>query len=402
MPNNLTAGSPIYWSAVAQKTLYKKTISNKITDFSVEKEVGQDGRALNKPYRTKLVAEEYQKGVALEAQDLSYNDDYLYIDQFYSLLMYVDDVDKIQNKYDTVRLWSEEAGKRISEKADAYLLYQGAANAGKTLTDGDFGGTTGNALALTTSNIVNVYGKFNEVLDDENVEPNERFIVVNSAFKNTLWQFASGKESLLGDTVGKEGVISTYAGLEHYHSNNLPSKLVWAPTANPSNNDTITINGVVITFKSTLSGDGEVKIGTNLAGTITNLVDFINNKGVGDNTNSKTHTVTARREIQNWSASASGSEVTIYVRGSSKPVYSSSNSSNPFSSNKSGVLILAGRKGAISSAFQLGKLGGIVDVEMASTVSAGKRGANYMPLSIFGAKVFNNSKPELVALVMKF
>lgn len=401
MANNLTAGKPIYWAAVAQKTLMKKLVANKIGDFSVEKEVGEDGRALNKPYRSILVAENYVPGNPLEAQDLSFNEDYLYIDQYYSLLMYVDDVDKIQSKYDVVGLWSEEAGKRLAEKADAYLLYQGASNAYTNLDDGNLGGTSGNAITLTSSNLPNIYGLINEALDFNNVEPDERFVVISPSFKNVLWQTVAGRETLLGDTTGKEGVVSTYAGLSHYLSNNLPYKLVWSPTENPSNNDTITIDGVVITFKSTLGGDGAVKIGANLSATLTNLVNLINNGGVGDNSTSTSFTTPNKRVVQNWSAVVSGSEVIFYIRGNSKPTYASSNTSNPFSAAKSGTLIVAGRKGAISCAYQLGKFGGVVDVEMASTVSAGKRGANYMPLTIFGAKVFNNSKPELVSVLIK-
>ncbi len=402
--NNLTAGSPIYWSKGIQKSIYKRIIIDKVTDFSVESEVGENGIALNKPYRSSLIAEEYSKGVSLEPQDISYNDDYLYIDQFYSLLMYVDDVDKIQNKYDTVYLWLDEAGKRLNEKAEAYTMFVGAQGAYTKLDAGDFGGTTGQSLVLSTSNLVNVYGKINEVLDENNIEPDQRFIIINPAFKNVLWQLVSGKETLLGDTVSKNGVVSTYGSLEHYLSTNLPSKLVLTFGANPSNNDTIVINGVTITFKSTLdSTPACVKIGSTVDNTINNLVGFVNSKGVGVAGVSTPASTNDKRVIQNWSAEGNTTtdEVTFYIKGSSKPVYSSSNSSNPFNTNKSGVLLIAGRKGAISTAFQLGKMNGIVDVEKASTVSNGKRGYNYMPLSIFGAKVFNNSKFELVTLLVK-
>lgn len=47
-------------------------------------------------------------------------------------------------------------------------------------------------------------------------------------------------------------------------------------TANPSANDTITIANVTYTFKSTLAAANDVKIGTNLAATITSLAKVVN------------------------------------------------------------------------------------------------------------------------------
>lgn len=405
--NNLTADKPIYWAAVAQQSLYKNLTSRYVTDFSLESVVGENGKAVNKPYRSKLEAENYiPNGPGLEAQDLISNEDYLYINNYFSLLMYVDDVDKIQSKYNQVAIWTEEAGRALAERADAHIIKTGISGALNQLDDGNFGGTSGNALNLSISNIVDVYGLINEVLDNYNVPRFDRFSIITPKWYNVLWSYASGRESILGDKVLEKGIVSTYAGLEHHLTTNLPSKLVWAPTVNPANNDTITINGVVLTFKTSLgSGNGEIKIGTTLSDTLNNLVSFINNGGVGDSVNSTTHTKPSQREIQKWNAVKNGTEVNINIAGNVKPIYSSSNGSNPFSTTKSGQLILAGQKKAISAAYQLlntDGFNGVVSVERASTVSAGKRGFNYMPLTIFGAKVFNNDRQKLVTVLIKF
>lgn len=47
-------------------------------------------------------------------------------------------------------------------------------------------------------------------------------------------------------------------------------------TANPDANDTVTIANVVYTFKSTLAAAGDVKIGANLAATLTSLAKVVN------------------------------------------------------------------------------------------------------------------------------
>lgn len=92
MANSLTAASPTYWSANAGIKFYATTFFRAICNFEEESNVGEDGRILDRPYRSNVVAENYTKGTALTAQDLTYTSDQLTIDQFYSMLMYVDDI----------------------------------------------------------------------------------------------------------------------------------------------------------------------------------------------------------------------------------------------------------------------------------------------------------------------
>jgi len=79
-----------YWSKNAEKKFYKTTFFQAIANFSEEANVTDDGRIIDRPYRSSVIAENYTKGTALTAQDLTYTEDLLTIDQQYSLLMYVD------------------------------------------------------------------------------------------------------------------------------------------------------------------------------------------------------------------------------------------------------------------------------------------------------------------------
>lgn len=90
MANSLTAASPTYWSRNAGRKFYATTIFRSICDFTEESLLNNDGRIVDRPYRSDVVAENYTKGTALTAQDLTYTSDQLTMDQFYSLLMYVD------------------------------------------------------------------------------------------------------------------------------------------------------------------------------------------------------------------------------------------------------------------------------------------------------------------------
>ena len=61
-----------------------------------------------------------------------------------------------------------------------------------------------------------------------------------------------------------------------YVSTNLTATASLALATNPTEADTVTINGVVFTFNATPSGAGSVDIGANAAASVDNLVAAIN------------------------------------------------------------------------------------------------------------------------------
>ncbi len=400
MANSLTAASPTYWSKNAGRKFYKTTIFKSICDFSEEANLG-DGRIAERPYRSDVVAEDYTKGTALTAQDLTYTSDQLTLDQQYSLLMYVDDIDKLQNKYNTVRLWSEEAGQRIGVKFDAKVLYE-SINATSTVDASNLGGTSGEGITLTTSNIAQVFGEINEALDNYDVPEEERFTTLSPVMYNYLWQFIGGKESMLGDKTGETGMIGRYGGLKLFKSNNVCSEARWTPADNPSNTATITIEGITFTFVSTIGTTaGNILQTTSLAVTIDNLVALINAGGVGDETNYVSLSTANKRTVQNWVAVDGTTYFLVRFKGVANPTVASSEVLDTWDAKWEYQNILAGRKNAISAAIQTNGDMGIIDTQMASTVSAGKRGTNVMPLLVGGVKTFNQGKNELVRVKVR-
>ena len=158
MANSLTASSPSYWSANMGIKFYKTVIFRAITDFSEESLIKGNGRIIDRPYRSDVVAENYTKGTALTAQDLTSTSDTLTLNLLYSMLMYTDDIDKLQNKYNTVKLWSEEAGQRLGVRLDGDVLYEVfSAASGNVFDAADLVGTAGEGISLTTSNIQTIF-----------------------------------------------------------------------------------------------------------------------------------------------------------------------------------------------------------------------------------------------------
>jgi len=390
--NSLTAMSPTYWSRRMGRKLYKTNVFRSIASFE-EQAVLTDGQKVDRPYRSDIVVENYTKGTALTAQDLTATSDQLTVSTVKAMLMYVDNVDKIQNKYSAVNLWADEAATRLANAIDAYFLYE-TLNANDTVDAGDLGGTAGEGITVTTGNVLQVFSKINMKLDVNNVPRNERHLVMSPQFYDVLWQYIAGKESLLGDKTGANGNIGRYAGLELYMSNNLTGSARWTPANNPSNNDTITINGITFTFVTTIgSTAGNILIGGSTAATIDNLVALINAGGVtSDSGVSNVSLSTAnQRTVQNWVAVDGTTYIEVRVKGGSYLTVSGSDSSDTWDGKWKIQHLLAGRDKAIDAVIQKEP-----SVEMASTVSAGKSGMNILPLTLFGHYVFNQGKNEIL------
>lgn len=377
------------------RKVFKKTIFPALASYEEAKTLNF-GVKVDRPYRSNVVVENYVKGTAATAQDLTATSDQLTIDKQKAILMYVDDVDKLQNKWDAARMWAEEAGERLAVAIDAEFLYE-TLNAANTIDDGDFSGTSGNGLTVSTSNISTLFGKINRKLDTQNVdmERKKRFIAISPQVWETLWAYLSGKETMFGDKTGEFGNMGRWAGLELFVTNNLTASAVWTPANQPSDGDTITISGVVFTFETgTLDAAGKVKSETDLNTTLAHLVAFINGGGAGNGAGGASadgYALSAadQRIVQNMVAVNGTTFVTVYHKGQSFLTVSGSDAADVWS--KKIQHILAGVKGAIDLVIQQEP-----DVKMASTVASGKRGTNIMPMTVFGTKTFNQGTNEIV------
>lgn len=389
MANSLSPSSPTFWSRIMGRKVYKSTVYKALA--SSEEQAGlKFGLKVDRPYRSNVVVENYVKGTAATAQDLTSTSDQLTVDKQKTILMYVDEVDKIQNKWDSAKYWAEEAGKRLAIAIDAEFLYE-VVNANLDLDDGDLGGTDGNPITVTTSNILNMFGKINRKLDAQNVdmERKNRFWAMGPQVYDVLWQYIAGKESLLGDKSGEYGNIGRYGGLELYLTNNLTASAIWTPANNPSDEDTITISGVVFTFQSVIGTTaGNVLQTVNTATTIDNLVDLINNP-TSTTANHVAFTGADLRTVQQMVAVDGTTYIQVYHKGQSFLTVSGSDATDVWSKHTQHNL--AGVKKSIDIVVQKEP-----DVEMDSTVSAGKRGMNIMPLTVFGVKTFDQGKNEIV------
>jgi hypothetical protein len=115
----------------------------------------------------------------------------------------------------------------------------------------------------------------------QNVSSNDLYGVISPEFEDILIQYGAGRDTTMGDALNENGFIMKFYGFKLYSSNQLAGSAVLSLVTQPTNNDTITIEGVTFTFVSSIgTTPGNVLIETNVDTTRGYLTDLINNPTV--------------------------------------------------------------------------------------------------------------------------
>ena len=278
MSNTLSAFTPELWSAIAQEVIYKENVVLPIANYEFKENVKKGMDVLHRPYPSSVLsAVDYTKGTDVTLQDIGATDEYVTVDQQKIVPFEVDDIDKIQNKYDQVEIYSTASAQALKNKLEHKVLSVMQSGAGSYVDDGDVGGTAGNYIAPSTSNINSIFLAGGRKLTDRLRGPANRVALIGPRLKEVLLDYLQGKDTETGERYGENGLIGRRFGFDIIETNNLPFSAKWTPADNPSNGQTLTIAGVAFTFVSTLgSTAGNVLIGSDTATTLDHLVAAIN------------------------------------------------------------------------------------------------------------------------------
>lgn len=170
-------------------------------------------------------------------------------------------------------------GQAISQQIDRYVIANAVGNASTALDDGDFGGTAGNPKTSSNTVIDDIINLGIESVDALEGFGKKKFMIVSPREANDLRSFMQNNGFNTADDAIKNGIAfvgTTFSGVDIYQTTNLRNTVALELATNPTDGDTITINGVVITFQATLSGAGGVHITSAVDLTRANLTDFLN------------------------------------------------------------------------------------------------------------------------------
>ncbi len=388
MANSLSGSFPAYWSKRMQIKHEKTDVFRAIANFE-ERATLKNGDTAHRPYRSAVVAQVYTRGTAVTIQDLTNTDESLVVQTARVVPFYVDDLDALQDNYSTINLYADDAAVQLGNLIDASVLGE-YGSATSTVDDGTLGGTTGNGITLSTTNVLKVFTKAGRKLDALNIEPSDRFAAISPQFKEVLIEYLAGKESILGDSTGKNGMIGSYYGFDLYLTNNLTGTAVWIPANNPSNNDTITINGVTFTFVSSIgSTAGNVLQTVSLSQTLTNLAALINAPNTTTANGVALSATNGAVFATKYSAVATTTQITVKGKGTSYLTVSGSDATDVWTAATQIQHNLFGRKGATDVVVQQEPKVEIKEVP-------DKIGKNILPYTLFGFKTFAEGAGMLV------
>lgn len=216
------------------------------------------------------------RGSDMTVRDVSDTTETLTVDKQFGIVFPIHDWDEIQSAYGLAMTYGEQYGEIMKGQMDADVLYE-VVNALSTVDAGDTGGTAGQGIDLSTSNVLNTVMAVTRKLHTANVWDTDFVAAVSPKFENIIGLYYGAKVTDLGDDVSLNGYFNKIAGFKLYSTNNLTCLAVLALATNPTANDTVTIDGVTFTFVSSIgSTAGNVLIGGSADATRANLAALIN------------------------------------------------------------------------------------------------------------------------------
>lgn len=284
MANSFSASFREVWAKEQQRIFYKVNVARQIADVSFEPEL-KEGNTFSRTYRSSNGIQRYTRGTDITIDDKTDTKESLVVVQSFATGFYIDDLDAIQNSVDAAANYGKDDGVYLSNQIDADILgeYQ---NAVSIVDDGALGGTTGNGIQVSAANVLDIFAAAKKKLRKQSI-PLEMglFAVVSPEMGEVLEKMVAGRDTSKGDDALGNGFIGKFLGFSTYSSNQTAGSAPLTLATQPTDGDTVNINGVTFTFKTTLGTTaGNVLIGANAAEAQTNLRTLINAPGTTTST----------------------------------------------------------------------------------------------------------------------
>lgn len=254
------------------------------------------------------------------------------------------------------------AGKEVAIKVANYLdskiLYE-TRNAWADFDTGNLttAASTGTPITLSSTTVPQMVAQTYAKLFSNNVAMTNLCWVLDPFSVSQIAQFPIGKDITSNNTVFINGFSGNLFGAEVYTSNNLTAEAVLGLATQPTDGDTVVINGVTFTFKTTLgSTAGNVLIGASADAARANLAALINDPST---TTAQGVALSAANQIaitDTYGMVATNDDtantLTLVARGASRLTLSETLTAGGDSWTKNFVHCYYGMKGAIDVAVQ--------------------------------------------------
>lgn len=404
-PNTMTFKQ--VFSAEYQMSHFKQPVYQVLADTRFEAGLSK-GQTLNRSYASDVVVNDMGGDGSYSTQAITDTQESLTINKEKEASIYVKKLDELQAHLPVKQKYGRKLANALINQIDGDVLLAAYQGAGSTVDDGSIsGGTAGNGVAVTANNVAQLFTIAYEKLIKKNVvyNANARFsgmnvevpdgmpiAVVPAEVLTFIQLYLGGKDTMLGDRVSTNGFRGSFMGFELFVSNALPWTGELGIATQPTDGDTVTINGVTFTFKTVLgSTPGNVLIGASADTANTNLAALINTPGT---TTSEGVALSAANQklLKNITATANTTPNTLTIVASGWGVVEVSETLTAAAD------VWTVGKEIVHGIFGLSKSVTLVvqkDPSLEENFVSGKIGRDYIAWTVYGLKVFVDQAPQL-------
>lgn len=407
---NTFGGIKQVWDDTYQIVHYKQPVYRAIADMKITGAL-KKGDTFHRDYTSALVVNDMGADGSYSTQALTDTDETLVINKAKEVSFYIKELDELQNHLPVRQKYATKAMNGLFLQIDGDVLQLASQQATSSVDNADLGGTASDGITVNEANVDQVFIAAMRKLQSQNiiVDVNAKFtgdvkqdklsvmpvaIVSPHVYSKILLQIA-GKPGALGDNVAVNGHMGRYMGFELFVSNNLAWSGELAIGTQPSDGDTVVINGVTFTFKTALSAGpavaGEVVI-TNTNTARTNIAAAITTPGT--TTATFTALSTANQNLlKNFSATNDGAaKVTVTAAGVAYVVVSDTltAAADGFTAARQIQHCVFAVNNSVSLVIQR-----TPNLHIKESPSQ-RVGYDFITWTVYGLKVFNDQKPMLV------
>jgi len=350
---DLTAFNAQYWAPEMQNMYFKHNVARGFANEEL-RDVLVDGTRVHRPYRSIGRDVDYVKGTTISSwNDLAGEDEYLDVDVVKLVPSYVDDLDKLQNKWDIATKAAQDSQMVLNNRLDQAVLanYSSAAS---YISAQDLGGSGTGAATVNQSNISNVFTVADRNLNKFNRMGGGKFAAVGPRLLEQIKLASAGRETMFGEEVGMNGNVGRRFGFDLFLSNNIPFSTTVVTSGIPTAGQSFLVDGVSFDWVAdggNANSTGEVDIASGEDGAYANLVLAIN--GTATPTVDTYYDVSAddREALILGGITASYTSHALLIAGYGDVVVNESNTSNVTSVTTTSYPLF-GIKGAIDMVVQ--------------------------------------------------
>ncbi len=242
-----------FWGDL-QADLYTVNSAIYLANQSLEDIIKQEGYKVHKPIVSHPQIGTYTKGSDIAFSGKTATKETLTVETFKYAAEEIDVTDKKQNPYDLISHSLTSIRKGLMNVVEQDFLTQ--------ISSANHHINSGTAVTVSAANILDIIEEAEGKLGsfDVSYETAMRALVLGPQTVAKLRRAKSDRETKLGDSVLENGVVGPWQGWTVVQNNNLPWSATLKIDAQPTEGDTVTISGVVFTFKATPVNPGDVDI----------------------------------------------------------------------------------------------------------------------------------------------